>query len=456
MSLVRLLAKYVVNEKFEKLPPEVIKQAKKCVLDCCGTMISGRYMTEGKQMARYAIGTMGIPESTVIGCGKVQKEVAAFCNAFMIRVSDLDDGHREAMGHPAGVVVSTALAIGEHIGASGADVINAIVVGYEIYARLGKIINPSAYIERGFDATGICGAIGAAAAAAKLYNMDEEQTKNALGIAALHAGSLNEYVTDGTMGKALSPAWGAANGVRAAVLAKFGMTGPETILEGKKGFFQAFAKEYDETGFAADLGSNYEILRNYFKIHACVRRLHPAIDVLVAWRKEQNLTPDNVKEILIRAGKFVNQANNPHPKTLVSTQTSMPFCLAVALKYGYISEGSMHESMNNEEIAAIEDKIRIVLDQKVLDYELANPSHWGAADVELVTNDGKTMRKWAPLALGEFEMPLSWEQLQAKFDKLVGETELASSGSEISRKIAYFEGCKSIGDFIASFSLNNS
>jgi 2-methylcitrate dehydratase PrpD len=413
-------------------------------------MIGGSSTAEGREIIKYAAGAKGVPEATVLGCGKVQKEVAAFCNAFMIRVSDLDDGHREAMGHPAGVVFATALAIGEHIGASGAEVITAIVVGYEVYVRIGKTINPSAYIERGFDATGICGAIGAAASAAKLYNMGEEQIKNALGIAALHAGSLNEYVTDGSMGKALSPAWAAANGVRAAELAKFGLTGPETILEGNKGFFQAFANKYDETGFAADLGSNYEILRNYFKIHACVRRLHPAIDVLVAWRTEHALTPDHVKEILIRAGNFVNQANNPHPKTLVGTQTSMPFCLAVALKHGFITEESLHKSLNNKIIATLEDKVRIVMDQKVLDYEVANPSHWGAADVELVTTDGRSMRRFAALALGEFEMPLSWKQLQAKFDKLVGETELAPSMGKISETIARFEECKSVGEFIAT------
>jgi 2-methylcitrate dehydratase PrpD len=357
------------------------------------------------------------------------------------------------MGHPAGVVVSTALAVGESSGAGGAEIINAIVVGYEIYVRLGQTINPSAYIERGFDATGICGAIAAAATAAKLYNLDEEQTKNAMGIAALHAGSLNEYVTDGSMGKALSPAWGAENGVKAAELAKFGMTGPETILEGKKGFFQAFAREYDETGFAADLGSNYEILHNYFKIHACVRRLHPAIDVVLAFRNEHALTPDDVKEILVRAGNFVNQANNPHPKTLVGTQTSMPFCLAVALKYGYISEESMHKSLNNEEIAAIEDKVRIVLDPKVVEHELANPSHWGAADVEIVTTDGKSMRKWAPLALGEFETPLSWEQLRDKFSRLVSQTELADSAENLAQMIIHFEKCKSVDAFTAI--LNN-
>lgn len=453
MGLVRLLAKYVVNEKFANLPPEVVTHTKKCLLDCCGTMISGRYMPEGRDIAKYAAGAKGIPEATVLGCGKVQKEVAAFSNAFMIRVSDLDDGHREAMGHPAGVVVATALAIGEDIRASGAEVITAIVAGYEVYVRVGKVINPSAYIDGGFDATGICGAIAAAAAAAKLYNMDEEQTKNALGIAALHAGSLNEYVTDGSMGKALSPAWAAANGVKAAELAKFGLTGPETILEGKKGFFQAFAEAYDKTGFATDLGSNYEILRNYFKIHACVRRLHPAIDVLVAWRSEYALTPANVEGILIRAGNFLSQANKPHPKTLVGTQTSMPYCLAVALKHGFITEETMHKSLHDEEIAAIEDKVSIVLDQKVVDHEVANPSHWGAADVELVTTDGRKLRKWAPLALGEPEMPLSWEQLQAKFDKLVGETELAPFAGEIASMINCFEEYNSVVDFITDLNM---
>jgi 2-methylcitrate dehydratase PrpD len=103
-------------------------------------MIGDSYTAEGREIIKYAVGARGIPEATVLNCGKGQKEVATFCNAFMIRVLDLDDGHREAMGHPAGVVVSAALAIGENIGASGAEVINAIVVGYEVYARIGKTI----------------------------------------------------------------------------------------------------------------------------------------------------------------------------------------------------------------------------------------------------------------------------------------------------------------------------
>ena len=451
MGLVRLLSQYVVDERFAKLPAEVVEQAKRCILDSCGTMIGARYTAEGKEIVKYAVGLKGIAEATVPGCGRVQKEAAAFCNAFLIRLSDLDDGHREAMGHPAGVMVATALAVGEKAGASGADVITAIVVGYEVYARVGKAINPSAYIKGGFDATGICGAIGAAAAAAKLSGLNEEQTKNALGIAALHAGSLNEYVSDGSMGKALSPAWGAANGVRAAELAKLGLTGPETILEGKKGFFQAFARQYITDGFAAELGRNYEILRNYFKTHACVRRLHPAIDILVEWRTEHALTPEKVQEILIRAGNFVNQANNPHPTTLVGTQTSMPYCLAVALKHGFITEATMQAGLADKEIAAIEEKVRIVMDQTVLDYEAANPSHWGAADVELVTTDGRRMRKFSALARGEFERPFSWEQLRAKFDQLTKETELAAAAGRIGDAIARFEELKSVGDFTASW-----
>jgi 2-methylcitrate dehydratase PrpD len=380
-----------------------------------------------------------------------QNRIILNSNAFMIRISDLDDGHRAAMGHPAGVIMAASLAAGEYTDAGGPEVITAIVAGYEVYARVGMVINPSAYIEGGFDATGICGAIGAAAAAAKLYGMDEKQTKNALGIAALHAGSLNEYVSDGSMGKALSPAWGAANGLKAAELAQLALTGPETILEGKKGFFQAFAKEYDTTGFGSDLGRNYEILRNYFKMHACVRRLHSAIDSVLEFRDKHGLTPDSVKEIFIRAGKFVNEANKPHPKTLVGTQTSMPFCIAVALKYGYINQKSLHDSLHDPEIAAIEDKIRIVYDEKVLDHEAANPSHWGAAVVELTTTGGKTMRRWAPLALGEPETPVTRQQLLAKFERLVNETKFLPLSQTLAEMIQRFEKFKSVNEFTATF-----
>ncbi|MFZ7101579.1 MAG: MmgE/PrpD family protein [Peptococcaceae bacterium] len=450
MGLVRVLANYVVETDFAHLPSEVVEQAKKALLDCTGNMIGGRYTNKGEAIIKYILEKNNLAEATVIGSGKTSREMAAFANGVMSRVLDLDDGHRFAFGHPGGVIIPTGLAIGEFTGASGSDVIAAFVIGYDVYARLGSVINPSSYHERGFDATGVCGAVAAAAVAAKLYKLDVEKTKDALGIAALQAGGIIEYQTDGTMGKVLCPAWSASTGIRAAELAKLGFTGPETVLEGSKGFFQAFAKKYDPSRLTAELGSKYGILQNYFKIHACMRGLHCAIDALLSICAEHALSVHEVKEITIKTSTFVNRLNRPHPQTLVGAQCSLPFTIAAALKYGCVSEAVLTKSINDQEISEIEEKINVVVDQKIQDYAVTNPDNWTAVELEVITTDGKKLSQWSPIALGEPERPLAWEALQEKFCHLVTATEFEPLIEVITTSIKQFDGYQTIGDFNAS------
>lgn len=453
MGLVRVLADYVANMQYDRLPPDVVEQAKRCLLDCMGNMIGGRYTNKGEAIVGYAARWRSISEASVVGAGKASREGAAFANAAMSRVLDLDDGHRFAFGHPGGVIVPTALAIGEYAGASGSDVIAAIAAGYDVYARLGAVINPSSYHERGFDATGVCGSVAVAAVAAKLYKLDADKTKDALGIAALQAGGIIEYQTDGTMGKVLCPGWSASTGIRAADLAELGFTGPETVLEGSKGFFQAFSNKFDASRLAEGLGSRYGIMQNYFKVYACMRGLHCALDALLALRTENNLNDDNVRTVTVKTSTFVNRLNKPHPQTLVGAQCSLPFSLAVALRHGCVNEMAIANSLNDGRMKGIEEKINIVIDPKVQDYATANPDNWTAAEVEVVTNDGNRFSHWAPVALGEPERPLSWKALEDKFRQLVSGTEFEPATETIAAAIKRFDGYRTAGDFTAALEL---
>jgi len=455
LSLVRILAKHVVDMEYGKLPPAAVEQAKRCVLDCVANMVAGRYTKKGEAMVSYASRWHNTPEATVVGYGKVSREAAAFANAALSRMLDLDDGHRFAFGHPGGILVPTALAIGEVVGASGKDVITALVAGYDVYANLGKAINPSSYHERGFDATGVCGAVAVAAVVAKLCKQDEEKTKDALGVAALHAGGIIEYQNDGTMGKVLCPGWSTSTGIKAADLAEFGFTGPEAVFEGKKGFFQAFSNKSNPERLTADLGNTYGILQNYFKIHACMRGLHCAVDAILALRAEYGLTDENVLKVTVKTSTFVERLNKPHPTTMVGAQCSLPFSLAVALKYGGISEKTLTSGLNDSEIGTIEDKVEVIIDEKVQEYWAANPDNWAAVEIEITTKDGKTVSEWAPVAAGESEKPLSWEQLQAKFTQLVSPTPFASEVNTLLDAIKQLEGYNSIGEFTTLVGVKN-
>jgi 2-methylcitrate dehydratase PrpD len=449
MFLVDTLAKHVVGLHYARLPPEVVARAKRCLLDTIGNMIGGRFTAKGDLINQYAVRWSNTAEATVVGSGKVHREAAAFANAVLARMLDLDDGHRFAFGHPAGILVSTALALGEVSGASGRDLIVALVAGYDVYAGLGKAINPSSYHERGFDATGVAGSVAVAAVAAQLYKLDEKKTKDALGIAALQAGGIIEYQNDGTMGKVLCPGWATSTGIKAADLADLGFTGPEAVFEGKKGFFQAFSNKYEASRLTEQLGEKHGILQNYFKLHACMRGLHCAVDAVLSLKEAYSLHAANVQKIRINSSSFVERLNKPHPQTIVGAQCSLPFSVAVALKYGGVNEQSIGAGMNDAEIGAIEDRVEVVIDDKVQAYWAKNPDHWAAVELEITTKDGRQLVEWVPVASGEPEKPLSWEQLQAKFSQLVSPTKFRKDMGALLETIAKFDEVKNIRAFAA-------
>jgi len=291
--------------------------------------------------------------------------------------------------------------------------------------------------------------VAVAAAVAKLNRLNVEETKNAMSIAALHAGGFIEYLTDGSAGKLLCPGWATSTGFRAIEVVKCGFTGPDTVLEGKKGLFQCFSNKHDVANFGARLGKEYHIMTTYFKVHACLRRLHQGVDAMQSLRSKHSLTPDRVKRITINAGPFVCEANTTRPKTLVSGQGSMPFVLAVTLKHGYVSKGTLEMSVNDEEIRQLEDKVSVLLSQKVLDHQAENPSAWGAVDMEVETTEGMKVSEWVPLAFGEPEMPLSWARLQEKFGRLVSPTSAERKIESTVTAIKRFDEFSTVNEFMA-------
>lgn len=167
--LVAQLAKFIHDVKYENLPNNVVERAKTCFLDYVGVALAG-YQTElGKIIVSVMKELEGVSESTIIGDGtRIPSVNAAYTNGALAHIHELDDGHRVAMGHPGAPVISAALAVGEKVGASGKELIEAIVAGYEVFIRVGTAINPS-HFRRGFHTTGTCGALAAAAAAGSCW-----------------------------------------------------------------------------------------------------------------------------------------------------------------------------------------------------------------------------------------------------------------------------------------------
>ena len=188
------LAAYVANLKFDDIPHEVLERAKVLTLDFLGSAIRARRDAEStpsllKMLEALALDGKG--ESTVFGDSKTwTPAVAALLNGALGHSLDFDDTHADSSLHPSAPVVPAAFAVGEMVGASGRDVLTAIVAGYEVCCRLGNALDPTSHYARGFHPTATAGTYGAAAAAAKLFGLSQQQIIAAFGVSGSQAAGL--------------------------------------------------------------------------------------------------------------------------------------------------------------------------------------------------------------------------------------------------------------------------
>src|SRR5712691_5485632 len=220
------LAEFTTSLAYERIPADVVRAAKLHVLDTLGCGLAAHALgvaTEGRA-AMAELG--GEPQASVIGLdGALPAPNAAFANAMLCHGLDFDDTHSDSVSHVSVVVCPASLAVAEAIGASGRDLLTAIVAGNEIVTRVGMAAS-GLFHKRGFHPTAICGIFGAAAAASRLFGSDAPTAASALGIAGSFAGGLFAYLDDATATKPLHPAWAAHGAVLAARLAGLGAEGP--------------------------------------------------------------------------------------------------------------------------------------------------------------------------------------------------------------------------------------
>ncbi|MFH1757926.1 MAG: MmgE/PrpD family protein, partial [Pseudomonadota bacterium] len=243
MTIARELARHIAQTNFSDLPPDVIGHTKMCILDLIGAALPavGHGLV---QMLREVLEGSG-GECTIIGDGAKNSCLnAALINGTMAYVMKLDQSSpRGSMVHPQPQMIPAALAVAEKEGLGGRDLITGVFLGFEIAVRVALAVNPSHEGERGFHGTGTCGTFGAATAAGKLLQLNEDQMVNALGLAGTQAAGFTASFE--TFARSLHAGKAAYNGILAAMLAKKGFTGAETIFEARDGFCHATTDRYD-------------------------------------------------------------------------------------------------------------------------------------------------------------------------------------------------------------------
>ena len=348
-------------------------------------------------------------QATVLGrAEKVDMASAALVNGITSHTFDFDDTHLKTIIHPAGPVASAVLALAEARGATGRDVIDALVLGIDVSCRIGNVMYPDHY-DRGWHITGSTGMLGAAAGCARVLGLDEKQTAMAIGIAASQPVGFREQF--GTMTKPFHPGGAARAGLMSALLASKGFTSSTRALEAPRGFIQVASDKRAWNEVTDELGQRFEISFNTYKPFACGIVIHPSIDACVQLR-ERGITPEQVERIELRVHSLVLElTGKKSPKDGLQAKFSVYHGCAAGLIYGQAGEEEFSDAVvNDPHVVALRDKVQATVDDSIDE---------ASAQVTAVLNDGRRVDIRVDHAIGSLQNPLSDARLESKFSSLV-------------------------------------
>jgi len=405
-DVTRRLAHHIVSAGPEDLSVPVRKEASRTLLNWVGCTVGGsRHETVG--IALSALSSFSGPAQAGILGRKERLDIlnAALVNGISSHVLDYDDTHSHNIIHPAGPVLSAILPFSEHHQVSGADFVNALVLGVDVECRIGNSVYPKHY-DAGWHITGTAGVFGAAAASGKLLGLSEQQMVWALGLAATQPVGLQEMF--GSMTKSFHPGRAAQNGLTAALLASKNFTSSEQGLEAKYGWANVVSTEHHYGDIVNDLGKQYEITKNTYKPFACGVVMHPAIDGCIQLRNETSLKPADVDRIELKVHPLVMQLTSKSaPQTGLEGKFSIYHAASVAFVEGAGGIDQFSDrAVRDRTIVSLRDRVSTSVDSSL---------HEDQVRISLTAKDGRRFEKFVEHAVGSLDHPMSDQDLEAKF-----------------------------------------
>ena len=403
--ITQILANFVATHPSRGWSDAVDHEAHRTFMNWLGCAV-GAAQHEAAVAALAAINLLEpAKQASVLGRReKVDMASAALINGITSHTFDFDDTHLKTIIHPAGPVASAVLAMAEHLGNSGREVVDAIVIGIDVSCRVGNAMYPDHY-DRGWHITGSTGTLGAAAACARLLKLDVQKTAMALGIAASQPIGMREQF--GTMTKPFHPGGAARAGLMSALLAKSGFTSSPKAIEAPRGMMQTISTKNDWNEITHDLGERFEITFNSYKPFACGIVIHPSIDACAQLR-QQGVMPDQIERIELKVHSLVLElTGKKEPQDGLQAKFSVYHGCAAGLTFGCAAEDEFSDAVvNRPDMVALRRKVVATVDDSIDE---------ASADVTAVLLDGRRVHVFVEHAIGSLKNPMSDTQLEAKF-----------------------------------------
>jgi 2-methylcitrate dehydratase PrpD len=408
--LTQRLSAYIAGALKKPLPEHVTQRAKLHVVDTFAAMISGSRLLPGKRAIAYVKTLGGSRLAGVVGTRIVTTPVlAALANGMFGHADETDDTHPPSLTHPGTSVVPAALAIGEWRQLSGERVLRAIVLGYDLCARILLALHPMPFLRTGHHAGAFGQAFGAAAAAGALLGFKPPAVRHMLAYYGEHASGLYTMFRDPEHIEKAYAMGGmpAHNGTAAALMVAHGWTGVDDVFSGERDFFFTFKQDADRETLVRGLGKDYEVLRGGIKRWPVGGPIQGPLHVLRDLMEQHDFGADDVEKLIARMPDKELEIVNNRPMPDICVQ----HLLAVMLLDGTVTFASAHDfkRMKDKKVLAMRSRIEAVGDPDLTDAQ----RRWRCV-MEIRLKDGRTLNHRTMAAKGSFENPLTPEEENEK------------------------------------------
>ena len=429
------LSAYIADALKQPLPPAVTEKARQHILDTLAAMISGSRLHPGLLAIGYVAKLGGARAASVVGTRLLTCPVhAALANGMLAHADETDDSHAPSRNHPGCAVIPAALAVAESVHASGEALIRAVVLGYDVAARVNYALGADAFAAASRSTHSVGGTFGAGAAAGALLGLDDRKVRHLLSFCAQQASGVGCHVRDPEHVEKAFDFGGmpARNGVTAATMVAAGMTGVDDVFSGERNFFEAYAPHPDPERLSEELGQRFEILGTNIKKWPVGSPAQSALDALTVLMTSERIGPGDIESIEVhlpsRSARTVDNAPMPG--------LNVQHLMALLLIDGTLSFDTIHdkERMQEPAILALRQKIALVPSE-----ELAQAIPRRQAIVATTTRDGRRLSRRSVAVRGTADNPMTQAEIEAKAFDLIGSVLGARRTRAILRTMASLE-----------------
>ena len=408
----RQIAEFASSMDFDAIPIDVVKIAKRTMLDCIGVGLASKNEPTTIAARDLVLDSGGKPESTLLGIPtKVPASEAALANGIASHALDFDDVSHVMMGHPSVVCYPASVAVGERMSSSGRDVLLSYIIGVEVACRLGAALTEKQY-ENGWHNTGTMGTFGAAVAAGKLLDLDVGEMTNAIGIAASSCAGIKKNF--GTSCKPYQAGQASSNGVRAALLAKRGFTSSPDVFEGKGSIVQLLSGVLREDEIAK-LGKPFVFSDPGIavKLYPSCAFTHSSIDCVLDLVKLHNIAASDVDAVECGVAQAtIDTVRYGIAENGLQGKFSMPFCLSIALLDRRVQLNQFtYEKCREQKVIEMEKRVKVYCDQELSSIRYT----YNGVRVKIILTGGKELRAETCRPKGDPAQSVEDEVLFEKF-----------------------------------------